>query len=172
MTKSSRSGLLKQSLDIKKGLRDWQSRKSVVISRTSLYRGSPHRGSAVCTRKKRVAHHKKEKPRVTPSPLFLFIFVYFSSFLFSAVRSLSRRMGRRLILEKKLTQTKSTVSVMRLCNQLKEAGILNVLRWLKGNRRGVIIEFDTELRRLTKPCSKGGPGVRHLILLDHWRGEC
>lgn len=44
-----------------------------------------------------------------------FIFVYFSSFLFSAVRSLSRRMGRRLILEKKLTQTKSTVSVMRLC---------------------------------------------------------
>ena len=97
------------------GLRHWQSRKSVVISRTSLYRGSSHRGSVVCTRKKRVAHYKGEKPRITPSPLFLFIFVYFSSFLFSAVRSLSRRIGRRLILEKKLTQTKSTVSVMRLC---------------------------------------------------------
>ena len=71
----------------KEGLRHWQSRKSVVISRTSLYRGSSHGGSAVCTRKKRVAHHKGEKPRVTPSHLSLFIFVYFSSFIFSAVRS-------------------------------------------------------------------------------------
>ena len=115
------------------GLRHWQSRKSVVISRTSLYRGSSHRGSVVCTRKKRVAHHKGGE--ATHHPIS-FIFVYFSSFLFSAVRSLSRRMGRRLILEKKLTQTKSTVSVMRLCIiNLKKPeyqepilGILNVLR--------------------------------------------
>lgn len=112
MIQSSRSRLLMVVTRYNEGLRHWQSRKSVVISRTSLYRGSSHRGSVVCTRKKRVAHHKGGKPRITPSPLFLF---FFSSFLFSAVRSLSRRMGRRLILEKKLTQTKSTVSVTRLC---------------------------------------------------------
>lgn len=101
------------------GLRHWQSRKSVVISRTSLYRGSSHRGSVVCTRKKRVAHHKGGKPRITPSPLFLFIFLPFF-FL---------RLGSQVNSGKESNPDEvHCFCNAALYNQLKEAGILNVLR--------------------------------------------